>query len=511
MNLGISSQIVHRAVPALAGIAFLSVFFASPAPGQMRAIDVDASKVIGTIRSLQGLNNGPAGRAGQPSLIQQYHELGIDTVRTHDSGADINAYPPLPPRGPALGIFPKWEADPRVPESYDFSRTDEVVNAIIAAGAEVYFRLGSAHDARMPPDFDKYADICQHVVMHYNGGWANGYHYNIRYWEFWNEPNLSVEWWGFPGIIKMMPRSEWDGPPEKFFELYEKVARAVVAYDTDLKVGANGYAPQSHSPYREEFIEYCARHKVPFDFFSWHAYMENSGDPYEPVRMAREVRQLLDNYGFRNAESHLGEWNLSSQTVSKGIPEQNSMADAAFTASVLMYLQDAPVDLSQYYSGRAGGLGLFDAKGGYGKKAYVFKATKSMLDTKQRVDATGADTLGFAVLAGRERDMKKVQVLISNYEIGPVDPPDVGPPGLLYERMKTVLKGSKIKYADNRGYALKITNLPWGKGEFTVKRYRLSEKENLELVGSTAGTGGMLQMTNPLPPPSMELIVLEPK
>ena len=307
MNLGISSQIVHRAVPALAGIAFLSVFFASPAPGQMRAIDVDASKVIGTIRSLQGLNNGPAGRAGQPSLIQQYHELGIDTVRTHDSGADINAYPPLPPRGPALGIFPKWEADPRVPESYDFSRTDEVVNAIIAAGAEVYFRLGSAHDARMPPDFDKYADICQHVVMHYNGGWANGYHYNIRYWEFWNEPNLSVEWWGFPGIIKMMPRSEWDGPPEKFFELYEKVARAVVAYDTDLKVGANGYAPQSHSPYREEFIEYCARHKVPFDFFSWHAYMENSGDPYEPVRMAREVRQLPEDNrsGGRQRRGHL--------------------------------------------------------------------------------------------------------------------------------------------------------------------------------------------------------------
>ena len=27
------------------------------------------------------------------------------------------------------------------------------------------------------------------VIKHYNSGWANGYHYNIKYWEIWNEPD----------------------------------------------------------------------------------------------------------------------------------------------------------------------------------------------------------------------------------------------------------------------------------------------------------------------------------
>ncbi|MBI4578450.1 MAG: hypothetical protein HY718_02035 [Planctomycetes bacterium] len=39
-------------------------------------------------------------------------------------------------------------------------------------------------------DFAKWAKICVNIIRHYNEGWADGFHYNIRYWEIWNEPNV---------------------------------------------------------------------------------------------------------------------------------------------------------------------------------------------------------------------------------------------------------------------------------------------------------------------------------
>ncbi|HET7440671.1 MAG TPA: hypothetical protein VFJ47_05160, partial [Terriglobales bacterium] len=50
-----------------------------------RALQVDAGKVIGEIRSFQGVNGPPTPvMAGLPTLIQQYKQLRINQVRTHD-------------------------------------------------------------------------------------------------------------------------------------------------------------------------------------------------------------------------------------------------------------------------------------------------------------------------------------------------------------------------------------------------------------------------------------------
>lgn len=483
---------------------------------QTRTIVVDASGVTGVIRSLQGVNVGPLGyynqhvSANTSDLIQHYRDLGIDMVRTHDSGADVNPWLPTVagPEGASMqSIFPKWEADPFVPESYDFRRSDEVVNSIIAAGADPYFRLGSDHDPRPPADFDKYAEICKHVVMHYNGGWAKGYHYKIKYWEFWNEPNLAEDWWVPPITKESGAHNEWLASPEQFFKLYAKVARAIVAYDPGLKVGGPGIAVGgSRGPYREQFMEYCAKNGVPLDFYSWHHYMDSSQDPFDMVRIAREVRLLLDSYGLRRTESHTNEWNMS---LGDKPQKQNSMASAAFTASALIYMQDAPVDLSCYYAGDAGGMGLFEPDGSLRKKAYTFKATSQMLQTPQRVEATGGDTLGYAVLAGRSRSCKKVQILISNYEMGPVFELPIWPPGVPRVEDFTP-RGNRIRYTD-KGYALTVKNLPWGSGTFTVTRYRITDKENLTPAGELTSKGGSLSMANELAAPGVELIVLEPK
>ena len=51
-----------------------------------RSLNVDAGKVIGEIRSFQGMN-GPASRVmeGLPTLVKQYKDLRVNQVRTHDA------------------------------------------------------------------------------------------------------------------------------------------------------------------------------------------------------------------------------------------------------------------------------------------------------------------------------------------------------------------------------------------------------------------------------------------
>ena len=58
-------------------------------------------------------------------------------------------------------------------------------NASVTSGAVVYYRIGRSFGANVnpPPDFDKLANVVKHMAMHYNQGWANGFHYHIAYWE----------------------------------------------------------------------------------------------------------------------------------------------------------------------------------------------------------------------------------------------------------------------------------------------------------------------------------------
>jgi hypothetical protein len=401
----------------------------------------------------------------------------------------------------ANSIFPNWNADPEKEESYNFPLSDRMIQGIVNSGAEVYYRIGRSWgaDPDPPPDFDKFANIVRHVAMHYNAGWARGFHDRIRYWEFWNEPNIKFR---KSGLYDVQPF--WTGTPEQFYKLYETVARALKAYDPSFKVGAPGLAGASVAgPYREGLMDYCAARKVPLDFYSWHHYAQLSADPYDLVRIAREIRGLLDARGLRQTESHISEWSMS---LAFDRESQQSMDHAAFCATTVSYLLDAPVDRSLYYRADPGALGFFGADGSYRAKAYAYKALAVMLDTPRRIAATGADTLGFTALAGRSADGDTVQVLIGNYEI-PESKRNL-PAGPNW--MVTLQPRTGIQYENNRGYALKVSNLPWGNGEFTVKRCRVTRTENWS-ESETSGNGGTLEISNPLPPPGVELIVIRRK
>ena len=180
-------------------------------------------------------------------IRDRYKQIGVNYVRTHDvRGAfDINV------------IFPNIQADPLKESSYNFKSTDLQVEVIRSVGAEVFYRLGYSWGgpSDVPSDYAKFAEICKHIVMHYNQGWANGFRYGIRYWEIWNEPDIKIF---------------WTGTPEQYYGLYNTVARALKSVDIGIKVG--GPALAGKREFLERFLQFCKTNKSPLDFVSWHIY-----------------------------------------------------------------------------------------------------------------------------------------------------------------------------------------------------------------------------------------------
>jgi xylan 1,4-beta-xylosidase len=477
--------------------------------GERVEIRVRASERIGSIRSYLGVNAGPAPLLPQlPDVGRQYREIGVDIVRTHDffGPADIDARWPKPDAlarkaraSGANAIFLDWDADPSKASSYNFAPTDRVLKAIVDSGAEIYFRIGRswAADPSPPPDFDKYTEVVRHVAMHYNQGWADGYRFDIRYWEFWNEPDLEAAW--MPGFA----RPFWSGTPREFYSLYEKVARALKDLDPQLQVGtcAKAAAPRS-GPYREGLIDFVASKRVPIDFYSWHHYHAKTHDPHEIVEIGDDIRRLLDRAGLRSTESHVTEWNEEFNALPAKDASTADMRRAAFLASVLVYLQDSSLDRAFFYRGDATALGLFDLEGRPRKQALAFKAVGSMRDTPERLAATGGDTQGLTVLAGRSPDGKTVQILLSHYAA-----PEKARRRALRWRDRARRNAAKAGTASD--FTLSVDDLPWAKSAFRVRFYHLSADRDLELAGEETGEGRTFRTTITLPPSTLQLVRIE--
>ncbi len=375
-----------------------------------RAIEVDFAKPAGVIRPLNGVNGGPIVTRGAFDLSPQFAELGIQHIRLHDipwtyeDAVDIDC------------VFPRFDADPDDPKSYNFATTDYYVKTILPLGAEMTFRLGYSAEwpfhppiHKAPPkDFKKWAAVCTRIVRHYTQGWADGYKYKIREWEIWNEPDIP---------------SFWSGTPEEFYQLYEMTAKAVKALDpATLKVG--GPALAGTHKFLEGLLKHCQETKTPVDFVSWHRYARN---PFDLATEAATVQALMDKYGFSKADNILNEWNYFPGDWDRQLKEPEYRRDlfanqmggapgAAYDAAALVYLQDSSVDIADFYQGTTmfwGG--LFDEFGVPRKPYYTFKAFKILLETPERAATSGSDQSGFAVLAGMSKDQATANILISNF------------------------------------------------------------------------------------------------
>ncbi len=356
-------------------------------PGQIK---IDCSKGIGTLRRMLGVNNGPRGTSGK-DLTKAYREMGVDFIRTHDFYGPTDLHE----------IFPDWEADPTDPRSYLFESSDQKIKAIVDGGFRVLFRLGESWGGprKPPPDFEKCAEVCRQIAMHYNEGWADGFRFGIKYWEIWNEPDL---------------RLFWTGTPEQFYKLYELVAKKLKKHDPTLKVGGPASTGGLRREYLDEFLDYLKRHNVPLDFYSWHFYggfiVLYGGDARTPQRIDNRVRSALKQAGFEKAESICDEWNWTLFG-----PNRRGAGNAAFTAAVLIAFQNTSVSIQTRYRGDDHFLGMFLRGGKMDKPAYAYKAMRMMLETPNRVRVRPSYGKGFAALAGTSPDCRRLSVLIADY------------------------------------------------------------------------------------------------
>lgn len=346
---------------------FSAAFFIASV-GAAERIEVDFGTKRPPFKALHGVNKGPLVAGGLIDLTPEFQAAGIPLVRLHD------CHWPNPDVVDIHTLFKDWSADPSRPDSFTFGPTDEYLEAIRAAHAEIYFRLGESieHTIRKkhvhpPRDPAKWAEVCLRIIRHYNHGWANGTQHNIRYWEIWNEPENR------PAM--------WTGTDEEFFELYAITSKKIKSAYPGLKVGGPGVGHSGKfeggrfvaGSFLTNFLQFCRRTSAPLDFLSWHCYAD---DPTELIQRARAIRQLLDQHGFDQAESHLNEWNylpgnswdaLSKKALAidrqRFYQRMGGTEGAAFTASALLLMQEAPVDRAMFFHGETGGFGLFNEYG----------------------------------------------------------------------------------------------------------------------------------------------------
>jgi len=374
-------------------------------------LQVDCSKQVGQIRPLHGGNGGVLCDGGLTDLSAHFREIKMPLVRLHDCNW---------PNADVVDMhvaFPNPKADPADPASYDFRKTDEYVAAIRATGAKMVYRLGESIEhgkikrfVHPPADYERWADACVGIAGHYP---------EIEYWEIWNEPENR------PAM--------WSGTGEDYLRLYEVAAKKLKQKYPRLKVGgpslgytgklANGrFEP---SEFLVKFLEHCRSKSLPLDFFSWHLYTD---DPSECIVRARGIRGALERFGFLATESHFNEWNYlpnndwrpitlagQGEARKKFNQELAGPKSAAFAASVLMNLQNAPVDHANYFRADNGGFGLFAPDATPNKPFYAFKTFAMLLETPNRVEATGGNPVTLSICAGINQHKNTVGILVSNY------------------------------------------------------------------------------------------------
>jgi xylan 1,4-beta-xylosidase len=503
MRIGTQRRWAKWAPLGLCALACAGGASPASAAGGLRQVGVDAARPVGVIRSLQGVSGSPLpGDDSHPDFTAQHRQMAVDLVRTHDidcqgtgdiDGAAVNR------------IFPDWSADPNDPASYNFAPTDRAILSIVRAGEQVLFNLGRS-DLRCagnptnnapPPDPDLYAAVARHVAQHYNDGWADGFRLGIRYWEIWNEPDLTPF---------------WAGTKEQYYALYAATSRALKRLHPWMQVGGPALTTNNDlKGYRESLLAFIRAQHLPLDFWSIHHYSDFTNDPLDFNRLADAARALLDLYGFRYTSVDLTEWNYALTD------EPSPMQRAAYAASSLILMQDAPIAHAVYHrADREGGpqWQLVNDDGALSKAGHAFEAVGSMRRTPLRLATAGGDDQGFSVEAGRSRRSGETRVLLTNYEIpaadqGPLPFPDnvFTIPGVA---SFTILPRRSVTYANNDGYDLKVTGLRGRGRPYVVSRYRVDDAHDLTLVDRSVRRGGSVRLTATLPAPAVELVVIAP-
>lgn len=335
-----AKKIIPAVAAILAVLIVIAVFVFSP-----KTIEIDFDNIVNVMKPVHNIGRMPDYELNS-EMNSYFTQANMTSCRTHDINAtDI------------YKIFPDFSKDVNDESSYYFEESDKVLAAIVDAGMEPFFRFGiswsdpeiSRKHLQPPSDYDKWAQICEHIILHYNEGWADGFHYDIEYWEIYNEPDCQP-----------VPENSnfWQGTPEEFYRLYDVTAKYLKGKFPELKIGGygscgfyaltktnavnTGSSPENQYfiQFFEDFLTYVKENGTPMDFFTWHSYTTT----WKNQQYIGYVREKLEGAGYGNAEIIVDEWNFN--------PMENDKIDRRYGAnqtSMLIMFQNEGLDMAHYY------------------------------------------------------------------------------------------------------------------------------------------------------------------
>ena len=326
-------------------------------------IIVDFSKNTGEMKAVHGFNNASR-QTGYGELLKDFIELNPPIVRLHDTCGFYGGahYIDVP------NVFPDFDADTDNPESYDFTLSDLYIKPLVENGIKIMYRLGvtiehapKKYHVYPPKDFNKWADICEHIVRHYCDGWADGFHNAVEYWEIWNEPD------GIHPNVEPNGPPMWNGTAQQYYELYSITANKIKSTHPSVKVG--GYSScyilgkfdgkcwqAGDTSYFTNFLKYISAPDTvaPLDFFSYHGYL---GRNYIQ-KIEKEytfVKNTLTQFGFADTEIHDTEWNTNIPDGDKAMDRKEYYVNmrnekgASHAAAALFEMQRLGLTSAMFY------------------------------------------------------------------------------------------------------------------------------------------------------------------
>ena len=344
----------------------------------MTTLHFDFSKPIRPIKPMNAVNNGPVGSKvrGVKGNFDDYKSARIPYARNHDASfctgyggehtVDVHR------------IFKNFDADENDPASYVFGPTDQYLLDTVSTGTKVFYRLGASiehgykYGTYAPKDFQKWARICEHIIRHYNEGWANGYELGIEYWEIWNEPDCRNRDGANPC---------WQGTEEQFKELFLVTVRHLKGTFPNLKIGGPAIC-SVWSNRVEALLPVFPEHGLAPDFYSYHWYGKRVCDFIDTLRKGREQ---ADRYFGKQAQTILNEYNYIRGWVGDdwtySLASEKGLKGSSMNAALMAAAQSSGLlDMLMYYDARPCGMnGMFETESYRKLKTYYTIASFSEL------------------------------------------------------------------------------------------------------------------------------------
>lgn len=392
-------------------------------------------------------------------------------------------------------IFPKADADPAIPESYDFTILDENIRKASENCFEIILVFETPE---FPADIGRYSTQIDSVLRHIFKGWANGFRMKE------NEVKFI--------IFDCMPDVDngfWYGKENEYIRLYALFAKNVKKISNKLAVGGFGYVNvfkdekdylyKEISPLIASNLEFLAKNKIPLDCIYWR---NRAMIPYSYFLKAKTIeQQILKDY----------------KTLSPVYGKPKIVCYADIIPRDAAGVLESTVYVNAIMCCIKGGADFISIPAGIHEKNTLFTVLKEInifSEYPVQLETLGLDRLCFILMAAKSRDGKKMVFIVSGNN----------PSSYLIQ-----LKDSKVKkeieqeyrsIVDNfsekvfppvyERYHINIAGLPWKNSRIMKKKIVIDEGKGIEYAEEKElNNTKELYFNERIGSPSIQLIFIE--